>query len=70
VRQISTALAHLPADLVSSRYPSLQGQEVHGRYGQGQQASEVAELEELLRSVVDLYANAAREGHSMMSVIV
>jgi hypothetical protein len=70
VRQISTALANLPAELIPSRYPSLQGQEVHGNYGQGHQEKELAELTQLLRAVVELYANAAREGHSMMSVIV
>jgi hypothetical protein len=70
VRQISTALANLPAELVPSRYPSLQGQEVHGNYGQGRQEKELAELTQLLRAVVELYASAAREGHSMMSVIV
>jgi hypothetical protein len=42
---------------------------VHGRYGQGRQESELAELEILLRGVVSLYARAAKEGHSMMSVI-
>jgi hypothetical protein len=70
VRQISAALAKLAPDVILSRYPSLQGQEVHGRYGQGRQESELAELEVLLRGVVALYAHAAKEGHSMMSVIV
>jgi hypothetical protein len=74
VRQISAALAKLPPDIVRTRYPSLQGKEIHGKYGQeGAQAvqeRELAELEAALRSVVDLYARAAIEGHSLMSAIV
>lgn len=86
VRQIAAALAKLPPDFIRTRYPSLQGQEVHGRYGQAvsapdasksvrekaqaQQERELAELEGLFRDVTALYGRAAIEGHSMMSVIV
>ena len=72
VRQISAALAKLPPDLLKTRYPSLQGQELHGKYGQdpATQARELTQLETMLRAVVDLYARAAIEGHSVMSAIV
>ncbi len=72
VRQISAALAKLPPDVLEARYSSLQGKEIHGKYGQVQatQARELAELEAVLRAVVDLYARAAIEGHSVMSAIV
>ncbi|MFL5350015.1 MAG: DUF1877 family protein [Hyalangium sp.] len=67
VRQISAALAKLPPDFLKTRYPSLQGKEIHGNYGQEKQ---LPQLEAVLRSVVDLYARAAIEGHSVMSAIV
>jgi hypothetical protein len=72
VRQVSAALAKLPPDFLKSRYASLQGKEIHGKYGQDQasQAAELEELEPVLRAVVDLFARAAIEGHSVMSAIV
>jgi Domain of unknown function (DUF1877) len=67
VRQISAALAKLPPDFLQTRYPSLMGKEIHGNYGH---ESQLAELEAVFRAVVDLYARAAIEGHSVMSAIV
>lgn len=85
VAEIAEALATLPEDLIARRYDELFGKEVHGNFGQERGApgdtkwlrekveqARNAELETLGQSYLGLrvlYAETAKAGHAMMSIV-
>ena len=86
VIEVATVLGKLPSSLILDRYPTLRGKEVHGGFGQETaadddtayikanvariRAEEIETLGEAMSSVIKLYTSAAKDGHSMMSVVV
>jgi hypothetical protein len=72
VALIAAAFTRLPRDVVRIRFPSLQGKEVHGDYGQDRSPSE-REIQTVSRSftrVASLYSRAATAGHGMLAALV
>lgn len=85
VKEIAKALAALPEDIVAKRYDELFGKDVHGGFGQERaaagdskwlrdkateaRAKEIAALDESLAAVRQLYAETAKAGHAMMSIV-
>ena len=86
VAEIAKALSGIGPSMITDRYPSLYGKQVHGNYGQEIcgpnetayiresvkkiHANEIRELEMALAGVTALYASAVGSKQSMMSVIV
>ncbi len=68
VAEVAQALAALPKGLVAERYARLAGKQVHG--GLGNDKDEIEGLEVLLRRVVALYQDAAKQQHSMLALLV
>jgi hypothetical protein len=68
VVEVAKALAQLPAKLVAERYRTLAGKKVHGNLGNDE--DEIEGLELLLRRVIALYQDAAKQQHSMLALLV
>ncbi|HUJ61922.1 MAG TPA: DUF1877 family protein [Kofleriaceae bacterium] len=68
VAEIATRLAALPPTVVSERYATLAGMQVHG--GLGKDPGEIEALELILRRLVALYQDAARQKHSMLALMI
>jgi hypothetical protein len=68
VAEIAKALAALPAKLVADRYRILAHKAVHAELGHDQ--DEIAPLELILKRVIALYQDAARQKHAMLALRV
>jgi hypothetical protein len=68
VAEIAKALAGLPDNLVESRYRVLAGKAVHGELGHDEEEIEALEL--ILKRVVALYQDAAKQKYSMLALRV
>lgn len=64
VAEIAAALAGLPKKLVAERYRVLASKAVHGDLGNDE--DEIEGLELILRRVIALYQDAAKQKHSML----
>lgn len=75
VAEIAQALVALPPRFVADRYARLDPETTHGRFGpeiddDAEASAEIASLDASLRAVVEHYVGAARQGHSMLAVVV
>ncbi len=68
VAEVSRALSDLPANLIKDRYPTLAAKKVQGKLGNDPE--EIVGLDLLLRRVIALYQDAAKQKHSMLAVLV
>jgi hypothetical protein len=68
VAEVARALGDLPATLVKDRYRTLAAKKVHG--GLGNDPEEIDGLNVLLRRVIALYQDAAKQKHSMLALLV
>jgi hypothetical protein len=69
VAEIAAKLDALSASHVADTYPSLATSKVHGKFGEQPDDEEREALEIVLRRVVALYKDAAKQKHSMLMVI-
>jgi hypothetical protein len=68
VGEVARALAALPPTLVADRYASLAAKKVHGEIGHDR--GEIEALELILKRVIALYVDAAKQKHSMIALRV
>jgi hypothetical protein len=68
VAEVAKALAALPKGLVADRYGTLAAKKVEGGLGKDQE--EIEGLDLLLRRVIALYQDAAKQQHSMLALLV
>ncbi len=68
VAEVAKALAALPPKLVAERYATLASKKLEG--GLGKDKEEIEGLELLLRRVIALYQDAAKQQHSMLALLV
>lgn len=68
VVEVAKALTALPKGVVTARYGSLASQKLEG--GLGRDREEIEGLELLLRRVIALYQDAAKQQHSMLALLV
>jgi hypothetical protein len=69
VAEIATKLEALAATHVQDRYPRLATAKVHGKFGEQPDDEEREGLAIVLRRLVALYKDAAKQKHSMLLVV-
>ncbi len=70
VAEIAKKLMELGPSFVKDRYKSLAGKKVHGEFGEKPDDEELAGLQIVYGRVVALYQDAAKQKHSMLTIIV
>jgi hypothetical protein len=69
VAEIATKLDALAATHIKDRYPKLATAKVHGKFGEEPDDEERDGLEIVMRRLVALYKDAAKQKHSMLLVV-
>ncbi len=70
VAEVAKKLAELGPAVVKERYATLAGKKVHGKFGEKPDAEELEGLQIVYGRVVALYQDAAKQKHSMLTIIV